>query len=220
LLLALAIGALASALPARAGEPGPGDFPKGVYLLEPQHSRFVASLRFLGVSRYPVSFSGITGRMEASKQAASVPRVTIRVDPRSISNPRSAVARSMLTLLEPERFPQIAFASRQLGNSNGQMWLLGDLTLHGVTRPVRLTLQFKPMEQRPDGPAGFSVHGRGRIRRSDFGMPQMHTLVGDQVDLTFQAEFVQAPAQAGVRQARGGAPNETAYDPGGSDDLE
>jgi hypothetical protein len=39
-------------------------------------------------------------------------------------------------------------------------------------------------------------------------MPQMRTLVGDQVDLTFQAEFV---------QARGGPP---AYDPGGSDGLE
>lgn len=202
LLLMLAIGWLSIAAPACAADSAPGDLPKGVYLLEPQHSQFVASLRFLGVSHYPVSFSRMAGRMETPQQVAGVPRVTIRVDPRSISNPRSVVARSMLSLLEPERFPRIGFVSRALGVSEGQIWLLGELSMHGVTRPVRLTLAVQPVARGPDEPACFLVHGRGRIRRSDFGMPKMLGLVGDQVDLSFQAEFVQAPAQAEGSQPR------------------
>jgi polyisoprenoid-binding protein YceI len=206
LRLLLAITALASAAPASAVEPWPGPAPQGVYVLEPRRSQFVASVRVLGLSRYPVGFSGMAGRFDASPQVAGGPRVTIRVDPRSISNPRSVVARAMLTQLEPERFPQIEFASRALGETKGQMWLLGDLTLHGVTRPVRLTLAVQQVAPGPDGPARFAVSGRGRIRRSDFGLPAMHSLVGDQVELTFQAQFVQTPPDCGARQARRGAP--------------
>jgi len=197
LLLALLIAAWIGATPARAANSAStGDLPRGTYLLAPEHSQLVVHLRVFGVSHYPVSFHGLAGRMEAPEPAASVPRVTIRVDPRSVNNPRSAVARSMLTLLEPDRYPQIDFASRAFGDADGEMWLLGDLTLHGVTRPVRLTLTLQPVERAPGGRDSFTVYGRGRIRRSDFGMPQNRTLVSDQVDLTFEAEFVQAPTSA------------------------
>ena len=38
-------------------------------------------------------------------------------------------------------------------------------------------------------------------------MPAVHAPVGDQVDLTFQVQFVQTPAEAGERQARRGPPD-------------
>lgn len=217
LIAALPIAAPAAATlavdaPACAAESAPGGLPEGLYRLEPQRSQLTATLRFLGVTHYPVTFSRMSGRVEMHRKFASAPRVAIRIDPHSIGNPRSGVSRTMLTLLEPERFPLIGFTSRTLGDSNGQMWLLGDLTLHGVTRPVRLTLAVQQKDQGPDGAEGFAVLGRARIRRSDFGMPQMHGLVGDQVDLTVQAQFTRTIAPE--------ASSEPLQDRGASNDLE
>jgi polyisoprenoid-binding protein YceI len=192
--LPLAIAVLAGAAGAACADPAPQDLPAGIYRLEPARSQLIANLRFLGVSHYPVTFSRMTGRVEMRRQTHTAPRVTIRVDPHSISSSHSVVARTMLSMMEPQRFPLLGFTARAQGESDGRMWLLGDLTLHGVTRPVRLALVVEQAARGTDSPTGFAVQGRTRIRRSDFGMPQMRALVGDQVDLTFQAEFTRSPA--------------------------
>jgi polyisoprenoid-binding protein YceI len=190
----LAIAILAGGTGAACAEPARQDLPAGLYRLDPARSQLIANLRFLGVTRYPVTFNRMTGQVDMRRQPHTAPRVTIRVDPHSISSSRAVVARTMLTMMEPERFPLLGFTARALGESDGQTWLLGDLTLHGVSRPVRLTLAVQHAASGANGQAAFSVQGRTRIRRSDFGMPQMHALVGDQVDLTFQAEFTRSPA--------------------------
>jgi polyisoprenoid-binding protein YceI len=66
----------------------------------------------------------------------------------------------------------------------------GDLTFHGVTKPVTLAVKFNgagtnPLDKKYT--AGFEVSGK--IKRSDFGMKTYVPLIGDDVDLIISAGF-------------------------------
>jgi polyisoprenoid-binding protein YceI len=80
--------------------------------------------------------------------------------------------------------------------------LIGDLTLHGVTREVRLDVTAEGRGRDPWGGdrAGFSV--TGKVNRKDFGLTWNQLLeaggavVGDEVKISIDAEIVAARAQA------------------------
>ena len=70
----------------------------------------------------------------------------------------------------------------------------GDLTFHGVTRPVTLDVTFHGAGSNPMSKAytvGFDA--RGSLKRSDFGVSKYVPLVGDTVDLTISAPFEKTP---------------------------
>jgi len=67
----------------------------------------------------------------------------------------------------------------------------GDLTFHGVTKPVTLDVTFNgsgPGMLGAGARLGFS--GTGQIKRSDFGVNNVRQFAGDEVDLAFEIEFV------------------------------
>ena len=72
----------------------------------------------------------------------------------------------------------------------GRADVLGDLTLHGVTKPVVLEVKF-----RAAGPNAMSKHytvgfdAMMSIKRSDFGVAKIVPVVADHVDITISAPF-------------------------------
>ena len=69
----------------------------------------------------------------------------------------------------------------------------GELTLHGVTKPVTLKVKFNSAGPNPLTKAyttGFQVSGV--VKRSDFGVSMYVPMVGDDVDLTISAAFEKA----------------------------
>lgn len=185
---------LAAASVALAADPTPTGLPAGSYLLDPGRSKVSARITFFGLARHNTSFGQLDGRLDYSPQDWESTRVVITVDPRSLSNPDSPVGREMMALLEPDKFPTIVFRSRMLVVDRSGPRLVGDLTLHGVTRALTLDMAFRgrSADERTDR-ARVAFSGSGRIRRSDFGMAAMRGLVRDQVDLFFDAEFAAKP---------------------------
>ncbi|CAN5444608.1 hypothetical protein BH10PSE4_BH10PSE4_28110 [soil metagenome] len=96
------------------------------------------------------------------------------------------------------KYPAITFRSTQVvvtGPNTAK--ITGDLTLHGVTKPVVLEASFNGgyagFEMDPHARVGFSAHGV--FKRSDFGMgfgvpaPGSTMGVGDEVDVRIETEF-------------------------------
>ena len=78
---------------------------------------------------------------------------------------------------------------RAIGPNEGQ--IVGDLTLHGVTRPVTLHVTFHGAGSNPMNRAymaGFDA--TGVIKRSDFGIAKYLANLGDEVTLIISAPFV------------------------------
>jgi polyisoprenoid-binding protein YceI len=95
-----------------------------------------------------------------------------------------------------EDFPKITFESTSVTPDGGDFQLVGNLTIHGVSRPVTLKLEFNGVSPDPWGGtrAGFSAETE--ISRKDFGIDIELPLdgggvvVGDKIKITLEVEAV------------------------------
>ena len=68
--------------------------------------------------------------------------------------------------------------------------ITGDLTLHGVTRPVTLEAEFNQAGVNPvDKTYSLGFDAEAKIMRSDFGITAYLPGVGDEVELDIEAEL-------------------------------
>jgi polyisoprenoid-binding protein YceI len=93
--------------------------------------------------------------------------------------------------------------SRAVRPQGGNLFtLVGDLTLHGVTREVTLDAEFLGALKDPWGNEKLAFAASGHLNRHDFGLnwnKALETggvLVGERVDLTIEAQLVKAAATA------------------------
>lgn len=204
-LIALAL--LATPLCAQEVDPNP---PAGAYKLDLAHGRLTFKVSHLGFSTYTAFFRDFTADLAfdpAAPEAMSVKAVvqaasveTLYPDPALDFNAVIAGPE----FLDAARFPEITFVSTRVARTGDKAAAVtGDLTLHGVTKPVVLDVTFNggwaahPMD--PGGArAGFSA--TGRLNRSDFGIayglpaPGTTMGVGDEVRIEIEAEFTSKPA--------------------------
>lgn len=147
----------------------------------------------MGFSHYTLRFNGLDGGFTYDPANWQATKVTFTVDPKSVDTNDGAFNKQIAGYFEADKFPAIAFVSTGLqGGADGKGTMTGDLTLHGVTKPVTLDVTFDgaghgvtPLGTR----LGFS--GSTQIKRSDFGISNfvLNQFTGDEVDVIFEVEF-------------------------------
>ena len=178
--------------PAAARVPPP--FPAGRYRLDPQHARIAWSIDHLGFSIYrgliPQLHGSLlidpahpqTARLEATVQMAKLTSLDEALDHR-LRGPQ---------FFEVARYPTATYRAvgvLMTGPQAGQ--LHGDLTLCGVTHPVTMNVRFQRAGTDPvDGVLRLGFEGTAIVRRSSFGVVAYTPLVGDDVELQLEAEFI------------------------------
>jgi polyisoprenoid-binding protein YceI len=94
------------------------------------------------------------------------------------------------TFFDAKKFPEAHFVSTAVeAKGEDTAEITGDLTLHGVTRPVVLHVKFNQLARHPltfKRTAGFSA--TATLSRKDFGMTHWEKLVGDEVRLILEVE--------------------------------
>ncbi|MGI8839578.1 MAG: YceI family protein [Caulobacteraceae bacterium] len=165
----------------------------GDYAIEPVHTRILFSLSHLGFSTWYGDFTHASGtaRIDPAHPAASSVEVSVPTGSVTTTNSTLDAELKGPDWFDAAKFPAITFKSRQLSVTGpGQGQIVGDLTLHGVTRPVTLQVQFHGAGANPMShayTAGFDA--TGEIKRSDFGVPKYVPMVGDEVKLILSAAF-------------------------------
>ena len=170
----------------------PGKVPAGTYVLDKRHASLTARIAHLGgFSRYTLRFTGLDGGFTYDPANWQATKVTFTVNPASADTGDAGFNKQIAGFLGAARYPEISFTSTGVsGGENGEGQVTGDLTFHGVTKPVTLNVAFNGV-----GPGllgvgtrmGFS--GTTRIKRSDFGATAVSQWAGDDVDLAFELEF-------------------------------
>lgn len=182
--------ALALAAALAAADAPPTQAPSGRYVLDPARSTLATRIPLFGVARYNLRFTRLQGGFAYDPAVWRATRVTIDVDPRSVE-PQSAIARRVVSDLDPDRHPRIRFVSTGVhGDAAGPTQLHGQLSMRGVTRPIVLDVAFEDARPGPDGRPRMSFEGSGRFQRSQFGLRAGRPFAGDEVDLVFNVEFV------------------------------
>lgn len=96
------------------------------------------------------------------------------------------------------KFPTITFQSKRAETQGGQTVLVGDFTMHGVTKELSLPVTVKGPIKDPWGNQRIGVQARTKLNRKDYGLKYNQALetgglvVGDEVDLEINAEAVKA----------------------------
>jgi polyisoprenoid-binding protein YceI len=190
LLLIVAVATGGPAL-ADAVSQDPAKAPAGTYELDKAHASLVMKIRHMGFSGYTMRFDSLSGGFTYDPAAWPTTKVSIAIDPRSIDTENAVFNKQVAGWFEPDKYPEVLFNGSGVTGENGKGTMTGELTFHGVTKPVTLDIVFNG-----SGPGilgagtrmGFS--GTGHIKRSDFGINNMRQFAGDDVDLSFEVEFV------------------------------
>lgn len=181
--------------------PLPTKAPAGAYALDPSHTSLTFKLSHLGFSNYTAHFTKVSGKLAFDPARPAAMTVEATVDPRSLElNAPPKGFQEELTgegWLDAGAFPAIAFKSTKVEPTGANTAnVTGDLTLHGVTKPVVLAVTFNGgwAANAYDGARiGFSA--KGTIKRSDFGIgfglpaPGTNMGVGDRIELAIETEF-------------------------------
>ena len=206
---ALCLSLLLATTPTLAQEdlppPGPGE-----YKIDLAHSRLLFRVNHLGFSNYTALFTTFDANLEFDPASPAAMSVSATIDIGSLETHYPDPAfdfNAVLTgadFLNAAAFPTATFTSTtvvQTGPDSADV--TGDLTLHGVTGPVTLSVIFNggwgAMAMDPSGARiGFSA--TAQFNRSDFGMgfgvpePGSEMGVADRVDIILEAEFTSVSA--------------------------
>lgn len=165
----------------------------GAYRLDPRHASLVFKINHMGFSDYVGRFERFDASLDFDEADPAAARVDATIDMTSLDVAYDEFAATLTgpNWFDAARFPQAVFHSTSIaatGDNTGTM--TGDLTLHGVTRPVTLDVTFNGGGQdllRGAYVVGFSAHGA--INRDDFGVDRFDGIVSDEVKIEIEAEF-------------------------------
>ena len=196
-VLALALTLAAPALAAPAAGPDLAKAEGGSFVIDKSHAKIIFSLSHFGFSTYYGFFTGFDAKLGYDPKAPAKSDLEVTVDVGSVAttNPKLDEHLKSPDFFDVAKFPTATFKTTKVtvgGPAAGTV--TGDLTLHGVTRPVVLhaTLHgegVNPMSKKYV--LGFDASGV--IKRSEFGISTYVPMVGDEVTLTISGEFDRVP---------------------------
>jgi polyisoprenoid-binding protein YceI len=176
-----------------------------IWAIDGVHSSIGFTVRHMVVSKVRGRFTRWGGTIAMDERDPTGARVRIDIEPASVDTgveQRDNHLRSP-DFFDVERYPTMTFRSTRIEKAGeGRYRVTGDLTMHGVTRPVTLDAEFAGSAKDPWGGlrAGFSAHGS--LDRKDFGLTYNQlletggVLVGEKVDLDIEVEAVKQAAPA------------------------
>ena len=181
--------------PAAAGEPQR-------YVLDPVHTRVMFAIDHAGFSKAIGTISGSEGSLHFDVDDWSSARLDVVVPMTRLDLGDSGWTASVFAprFLDVKRYPQARFVAdhglqREAGNRGRAC---GQLTLHGVTRPLCLDIVMNKAGRYPLPPfrRTIGLSATAMLKRSDYGMTSWQSLVGEEVELRIEAELFRRDADA------------------------
>jgi polyisoprenoid-binding protein YceI len=150
------------------------------YRLDASNTQVSFTVHHFGIQWIAARFLDISGQFVVDRQAAAS-RVDVTVGMASLESgePRWNERLRSADWLDVQRYPQMTYHSSHIEMSAQQAVANGELTLHGVTRPIVLNVSL--LKCSAAGSCEFAAHGR--IKRSEYGLPHGFWSGGDQVDI-------------------------------------
>ena len=177
--------------------------------IDPSHSSAQFSVKHLGVSNVRGEFDKVSGSITLDEKDITKSTVQATIDATTINTrePKRDEHLKSADFFDVAKFPTIEFKSTKVekAGSNEKLKVHGNLTMHGVTKPVVLDVEFPATEVKdPWGNSKRGATATTTVDRKDFGLNWNKALeaggllVGDDVKITIDLELnkkAAAPAQ-------------------------
>jgi polyisoprenoid-binding protein YceI len=177
-------------------EKGDSQGEAGVFSIDPVHSSVSFKVRHL-VSNVPGNFRKFSGTIAVDPENLAGTKIIAEIDAASIdtaNDDRDGHLKSA-DFFDVEKFPTISFESTKVKViDKSHIEVTGNLTLHGVTKPVIFEAELLGVAPGMKGGQVMGAEATGTLDRKDFGIVWNRTLdtggvvLGDDVQMTFQIE--------------------------------
>jgi polyisoprenoid-binding protein YceI len=173
------------------------------YDIDTAHSGASFSVKHMMVTNVSGRFSNIKGKVvfDEKNLAKSSIEATVDVNTINTNEPKRDAHLKSPDFFDVEKFPTMTFKSTKVYKAGGVTKVDGTLTLHGVSKPVTLTLEELSGEVKH--PMGSIVRGtvaKTKINRKEFGLGWNKALdtggvmVSEEVAITLEIELSRKPA--------------------------
>jgi len=169
------------------------------FQIDTAHSHAQFKVRHLMISNVKGDFDKVSGTVTIDDANHSLSGIDVTIDVASIStrDPQRDAHLKSPDFFEVEKFPTITFVSKEVVKSGDDSFeVVGDLTIHGVTRTIDLDVEEVTAEVKdPFGLFRRGASAKATILRSDFGLKYNAILeaggvaIGDEVHITIDTEF-------------------------------
>jgi len=169
------------------------------WIIDTVHSEVGFKVKHLVISNASGKFTVFEGTVDSSKDDFSDAKISFSADIASIhtgQEQRDGHLKSA-DFFDAEKYPKLSFVSSSLSPISGSDYKLkGDFTMHGVTKPIELEVDFGGIQKDLYGQtvAGFEI--TGKVKRSDFGLNWSAVteagglVVGEDVKIHINAEII------------------------------
>jgi polyisoprenoid-binding protein YceI len=167
--------------------------------IDPNHTSAQFSVKHLGVSTVRGAFTKVTGSAKYDPSDPGKLMLDATIDATSVDTRvemRDNDLRSP-NFLDVQKYPTITFHSKGAKSvGDGKLEIVGDLTIHGVTKEVALQVEGPTAAMKdPWGNQRIGASATTKISRKDFGVIGLPGVVGDDIGITIDAELIQPQAK-------------------------
>jgi polyisoprenoid-binding protein YceI len=173
------------------------------YTIDPHHSQAGFAIRHMTLSTVRGAFSKVSGTIDYDPKKPDASKVNATIDISSIDTHEEKRDQHLKSpdFFDVEKYPTMTFKSTKVvAKGKDHLEVSGDLTLHGVTKPVTLEVDGPSAELKDPKGAKRGASATTKINRKDFGLiwnKQLDNggmMLGDDVDITLDVEMKGEPA--------------------------
>ena len=172
---------------------------KTKWLLDPMHSELQFKIKHLMISNVSGALKNFQTEVETEDEDFSTAEINLiaQMDSISTNNEQRDAHLRNSDFFEVERYPELKFQSTKVEKTDSDTFALyGELTLKGVTKPVKLNVEFNGRTKDPWGNERAAFTVTGKINRTDWGvnfnsvMETGGVMLGEDVKINSELEFV------------------------------
>ncbi|MGU3664283.1 YceI family protein [Methylobacterium sp. A49B] len=171
----------------------PAQIQAGTYAVDPNHTQVGWRVSHMGFSNYAGGFSDVSGTLELQPKNPAAAKLSVRIPVASVATTSAKLTDELKgdQWLDAAKFPAMTFVSTKITpEGKDRAKVTGDLTLHGVTKPVTLDVTLMGAGVNPlNKKVTVGFEATGTLKRSEFGVKTYVPLIGDELHLTIAGAF-------------------------------
>jgi polyisoprenoid-binding protein YceI len=173
----VAVGGAGSPSPSPAAAPAEGK----TYTIDPVHSSVVFKVKHMNATNFYGVFDESSGTFTLGETLSA--NITVKADSVETRNPKRNTHVKSPDFLSVKEFPEITFTASDLKKAGDSYKGTGELTLHGVKKPIEVEIKVTGTGPGMGGKELAGIESTFTIKRSDFGMKSMIGPLSDEITL-------------------------------------
>src|SRR5215831_3361667 len=172
------------------------------YNIDPMHSSVGFAITHMVINTVRGHFNQFSGTVAVDGKNVSDAKGTIETKSVDTGQPNRDKHLKSPDFFDAEKYPTITFQSKRAEKKGDETMLVGDFTMHGVTKELSLPMKLSGPIKDPMGMTRIGLQAKAKVNRKDYGisynkaMEAGGVMLGEEVEIEINAEAVKKPEAA------------------------